>query len=653
MYLTIIILPLVSAVVSGLLGRKLGATGSKILSSALIGTTAILGLIAFSEVALSSSALSIHLTNWIDSERILISWGFNFDSLTVSMLLPVLIVSTAVHIYSSGYMEQDPHVQRFFSYLSLFTFFMLILVTGDNLLLIFIGWEGVGICSYLLINFWFRRVQANKAAIKALVMNRIGDWGMSVAMFALIAMTGDLDLTTVFSLAPLMEDNKLSLIAILLLIAAMAKSAQLVLHTWLPDAMEGPTPVSALIHAATMVTAGVYLLLRASPLLEYSSTPLLVITWIGALTAFFGASSALLQNDLKRVIAYSTCSQLGYLVMSVGLSNYSTSLFHLVNHAYFKALLFLSAGAVIHAMNDEQDMRKMGGLVQLLPFTYTNILIGSLSLMALPFLTGFYSKDFILEVAYGRYLFTGGIAYWLGTLTAIITAFYSFRLIALTFLTFPNGTKTNYLHAHEPSMVMSLPLIVLALASILIGYLTKDMFIGLGSHLFSHSLFTHPNHLSVIEAEFAIPFFYLILPVVGSLLGGFFGWFLYEICPGSEQAAAGWQGWRIRAYIFLNQKYHFDNIYNNIIVSFFLNFAFVTHKILDRGAIEFIGPYGLLHFFTRTSRTFARFDTALPIPTHALYIILAFILFLTEIFLIGDPKLIFVILASFALFAAP
>lgn len=239
MYLTIIILPLVSAVVSGLLGRKLGATGSKILSSALIGATAILGLIAFSEVALSSSALSIHLTNWIDSERILISWGFNFDSLTVSMLLPVLIVSTAVHIYSSGYMEHDPHVQRFFSYLSLFTFFMLILVTGDNLLLIFIGWEGVGICSYLLINFWFRRVQANKAAIKALVMNRIGDWGMSVAMFALIAMTGDLDLTTVFSLAPLMEDNKLSLIAILLLIAAMAKSAQLVLHTWLPDAMEG------------------------------------------------------------------------------------------------------------------------------------------------------------------------------------------------------------------------------------------------------------------------------------------------------------------------------------------------------------------------------------------------------------------------------
>ena len=409
-----------------------------------------------------------------------------------------------------------------------------------------------------------------------------------------------------------------------------------------------------------MVTAGVYLLLRASPLLEYSSTPLLVITWIGALTAFFGASSALLQNDLKRVIAYSTCSQLGYLVMSVGLSNYSTSLFHLVNHAYFKALLFLSAGAVIHALNDEQDMRKMGGLVQLLPFTYTNILIGSLSLMALPFLTGFYSKDFILEVAYGRYLFTGGIAYWLGTLTAIITAFYSFRLIALTFLTFPNGTKTNYLHAHEPSMVMSLPLIVLALASILIGYLTKDMFIGLGSHLFSHSLFTHPNHLSLIEAEFAIPFFYLILPVVGSLLGGFFGWFLYEggISSSSSSqplalysASAKGQRWRIRAYIFLNQKYHFDNIYNNIIVSFFLNFAFVTHKILDRGAIEFIGPYGLLHFFTRTSRTFARFDTALPIPTHALYIILAFILFLTEIFLIGDPKLIFVILASFALFA--
>ncbi|ORY06983.1 hypothetical protein K493DRAFT_322427 [Basidiobolus meristosporus CBS 931.73] len=279
-------------------------------------------------------------------------------------------------------------------------------------------WEGVGICSYLLINFWFRRVQANKAATKALVMNIIGDWGMSVAMFALIAMTGDLDLTTVFSLALLMEDNKLSLIAILLPTAAMAKSAQLVLHTWLPNAVEGSTPVSALIHAATMVTVGVYLLLRASPLLEYSSTPLLIITWIGALTAFFGALSALLQNDLKRIIAYSTCSQLGYLVMLVGLSNYSTSLFHLVDHAHFKALLFLSAGVVIHALNDEQDMRKMGA--------------------------GFYLKDFILEVAYGQYLFTGGNAYY---------------------------------------MVMSLPLIVLALANILIGYLTKDMFIHLNIHL--------------------------------------------------------------------------------------------------------------------------------------------------------------------------
>jgi len=484
MYLVIISLPLLAATVAGFLGRKIGRTGSHLITCGSLIITASLALVAFYEVGLCQSPVSIKLLSWIDSEFLFVSWGFIYDSLTVSMLLPVLLVSALVHIYSIGYMSEDPHNQRFFSYLSMFTFFMLMLVSGDNYLLMFIGWEGVGISSYLLMNFWFTRLQANKAAIKALVTNRIGDYFFSIGLFALFWTFGNLDYSTIFSLAPVIDQDIITIIGICLLLAAMGKSAQLGLHGWLPDAMEGPTPVSALIHAATMVTAGVYLLLRSSPILEYGSTPLILITWVGALTAFFAATTGLLQNDLKRVIAYSTCSQLGYMMFACGLSNYSIGIFHLVNHAFFKALLFLSAGAVIHALNDEQDMRKMGGLVNLLPFTYTMIFIGSFSLMALPFLTGFYSKDLILEVALGQYLFTSSVAYWLGTISAVFTAFYSLRLLALTFLTYPNGPRIHYLSTHEAPLIMAIPLVILAIMSIFFGFVTKDLFVGPGSDFF-------------------------------------------------------------------------------------------------------------------------------------------------------------------------
>jgi NADH-ubiquinone oxidoreductase chain 5 len=318
MYLAILTLPLLSATVAGFLGRKVGKTGSHLITCSSLVLTALLALVAFYEVGLCQSPVSIKLMSWIDSEFLLVSWGFIYDSLTVSMLLPVLIVSALVHIYSTSYMSEDPHNQRFFSYLSMFTFFMLMLVTGDNYLVMFIGWEGVGISSYLLINFWFTRLQANKAAIKALVMNRVGDWGFSIGLWAIFWTFGNLDFTTVFSLAPYINEELITIISICLLVAAMGKSAQIGLHTWLPDAMEGPTPVSALIHAATMVTAGVYLLVRSSPILEYGSTALILITWVGALTAFFAATTGLLQNDLKRVIAYSTCSQLGLLFLVCG-----------------------------------------------------------------------------------------------------------------------------------------------------------------------------------------------------------------------------------------------------------------------------------------------------------------------------------------------
>ena len=394
------------------------------------------------------------------------------------MLIVITGVSALVHIYSTGYMAGDPHIPRFMSYLSLFTFLMIVLVTSDNYVQLFIGWEGVGLCSYLLINFWLTRIKANKAAMKAMLINRVGDIGLVLAMLMLFKEFGGLDFSTIYSLlaSPVVNKENITIICIILFLGAVGKSAQLGLHTWLPDAMEGPTPVSALIHAATMVTAGVFLIIRSGPLFECSPLALTIVTFLGALTAFFAATIGVVQNDLKRVVAYSTCSQLGYMVMICGLSNYSTSLFHLMNHAFFKALLFLSAGSVIHAVSDEQDMRKMGGLIKIIPFTYTMILIGSLSLMGFPYLTGFYSKDLILELTYDRYYIA--FAYWLGSFSALLTTFYSIRLIYLTFITNTNSKKEVFMGAHEPSLNITIPLVLLAFGSIGVGYWAKEIILS-------------------------------------------------------------------------------------------------------------------------------------------------------------------------------
>ncbi len=443
MYLLIILLPLISALTAGLFGRFIGREGAKWITTSSIFITFLMSCVAFYEVALAGSPCYFEVMTWIDSEMFSTSWGFMFDSLTVVMLVVVTCVSTLVHLYSTEYMGGDPHLPRFMSYLSLFTFFMLILVTADNFLQMFVGWEGVGLCSYLLINFWFARLQANKAAIKAMLVNRVGDFGLALGIFAIFLTFKSIDYATVFAAAPSVigqtttffnfEVDTLTLICLLLFVGAVGKSAQIGLHTWLPDAMEGPTPVSALIHAATMVTAGVFLLARCSPIFEYAPTALVVVTVMGAMTAFFAGTTGLLQNDLKRVIAYSTCSQLGYMVFACGLSGYSVGVFHLANHAFFKALLFLSAGSVIHAMGDEQDMRKMGGLVRVLPYTYAMFFIGSLALMGFPFLTGFYSKDVILEIAYAHYTLHGHFAHWLGTLAAFFYCFLFNEIVVFNF----------------------------------------------------------------------------------------------------------------------------------------------------------------------------------------------------------------------------
>lgn len=602
MYLLLVFLSLIGSCFAGLFGRYLGSSGSAIITTSCLFFSFLISLFAFYEVGLTGCFVYIKLTTWISSEVLHIDWGFMFDSLTVIMCTVVTFVSLLVHLYSTEYMSHDPHLPRFMSYLSLFTFFMLILVTADNFVQMFVGWEGVGLCSYLLINFWFVRIQANKAAIKAMIMNRIGDFGLLIGIILIFLNYKALDYATVALVTPFlktkivnflsMDLHLLTLIGIFLFIGAVGKSAQLGLHTWLPDAMEGPTPVSALIHAATMVTAGVFLLARSSFIYDHVPNVLNYIIIIGVLTSFFASTTGLVQNDLKRVIAYSTCSQLGYMVFACGLSNYSVGIFHLSNHAFFKALLFLGAGSVIHAVNDEQDMRKMGGLKNLIPFTYSMIVIGSLALMGFPFLTGFYSKDLILEVAYGKYNVLGYFSYIFGTMGAFLTAFYSTRLVYLTFMSKPTGHRSVISYAFDSGPQITIALACLSIPSIFIGYLSKDLIVGVGSSFFGTAIFSSLPNINLFDAEF-IPLFYKTLPVNLSLLGAFLAFILYNFQSKFlfyiKTSVVG-----RKIYSFLNRKWFFDKIYNEYLGQFFFKFGYsISYKFVDRGIFEVLGPTGL------------------------------------------------------------
>nr|YP_010632463.1 NADH dehydrogenase subunit 5 [Cladonia uncialis]WBP63181.1 NADH dehydrogenase subunit 5 [Cladonia uncialis]WBP63317.1 NADH dehydrogenase subunit 5 [Cladonia uncialis]WBP63507.1 NADH dehydrogenase subunit 5 [Cladonia uncialis] len=627
MYLAIIILPLLGSIVSGFFGRKVGVSGAHLITCMCVIVTTLLALFSFIEVGLNNIPVSIILFKWVDSESLDVLWGFSFDSLTVSMLIPVLIVSSLVHIYSIGYMSHDPHNQRFFSYLSLFTFMMIILVTANNFLLMFVGWEGVGVCSYLLVSFWFTRIAANQSSISAFLTNRVGDCLLTLGMFTIIWTFGNLDYSAVFSLAANISENIVTIIGICLLIGAMAKSSQIGLHVWLPLAMEGPTPVSALIHAATMVTAGVYLLMRASPLIEYSSTVLILCLWIGSVTTVFSSLIGLFQQDIKKVIAYSTMSQLGMMVIAVGLSSYNVALFHLVNHAFYKGLLFLGAGAVIHAVTDNQDFRKYGGLIRFLPLTYSVMLIASLSLVAFPFMTGFYSKDFILESAYGQFQFSSIAVYFIATIGAMFTTLYSVKVLYLTFITNPNGPLANYKKAHEGDMFMSLPLIILAVFSIFFGYITKDMFIGLASNFYAdNSLFIHPLHEIMLETEFAVPNFFKLLPllltVILSAVSLILSEYLFSLLIKFKFTRLGYN-----TFSFFNQRFMIELFYNKYITRFILNLGGQTTKVLDKGSVELLGPYGLEKGLLKLSKGLSSLNTGI-ITSYALYILVGLIIYI-------------------------
>ena len=641
-YFYIVFAPFLSFVLLMLFSKYMGQSISILLVTIIIFSVFLISLILFYEVVYLHKVVIVDLFTWIEVNSLSISFTFLFDALTVVMLVVITSISSLVHLYSIDYMKNDPHVPRFMAYLSLFTFFMLILVTANNFIQMFMGWEGVGLASYLLINFWHTRIQANKAAMKAIIVNKIGDFGLLLGIVMIFSVFNSFDYHIIFSLIPEimgekfiffgLEIDKITLITLFIFIGAIGKSAQIGLHTWLPDAMEGPTPVSALIHAATMVTAGVFILLRCSPILEFSNITLCVITIVGSLTAFMAATIGTVQNDIKKVIAYSTCSQLGYMVMACGLSNYAGSLFHLMNHAFFKALLFLSAGAIIHAMGDEQDMRKMGGLVKLMPVTYMAMLIGSLSLMGFPFFTGFYSKDMILEFAYGTYHFDGLFAYWLGVLSAFFTSFYSTRLIYMTFYKITNSNRIIISQVEEAPLFMMIPLIVLSFASIFMGYIMKDLFLGLGVDTWNGSLFQLPNNCYYIEAEF-LPFYIKLIPFIMTLFGIFFAIIIYHVYEKKFISLIFYKK-IYYLYSFLVKKWYFDVIYNEFLVKNITDFGYyISFKGVDRGLLELIGPLGIIRILKIFIKKISSFQTGL-IYHYIFFIVLGLISIILFWFLI-------------------
>lgn len=636
MYHAIVFLPLVGFLIAGLFGRVLGARPSELITTGLLFVAAVLSWVSFFSVGFGSGGGRVPVAEWMTVGDLRVDWAFKIDTLTAMMLVVVNTVSALVHLYSIGYMHEDPHRPRFFAYLSLFTFAMLMLVTADNLVQMFFGWEGVGLASYLLIGFWYQKDSANAAAMKAFIVNRVGDFGFLLGIFTLFVLFNGVTFEDIFprvaelSNARFMflgiEWHALTIACLLLFMGAMGKSAQFLLHTWLPDAMEGPTPVSALIHAATMVTAGVFMVARLSPVFEYAPAALTVVTVIGGITAFFAATVGLVQNDIKRVIAYSTCSQLGYMFVALGVGAYSAGVFHLFTHAFFKALLFLGAGSVIHAMHHEQDMRHMGALRRYIPITTAMMAIGTLALTGFPFTAGYYSKDAIIEAAYASHSSAGSFAFLATVVAAFMTSFYSWRLFFMTFEGTARWGHGHHHHAphdhegvehddhnrdvepahhadhehghghhgahrpHESPLVMLLPLFVLAAGAVLAGIVFHDAFLGHGYDQFwKGALFTGPNN-KILEEMHHLPGWVPLLPTIMMALGFLLAVYMYII--DAKQPA------RLAAdhpvlYRFLLNKWYFDELYDAIFVRPAMWIGRFLWRTGDQRIIDGLGPDGI------------------------------------------------------------
>jgi NADH-quinone oxidoreductase subunit L len=613
MEISILFLPLLASIIAGFFGRYIGDRNSEYVTSGLVSISALLSIFVLYQVIVNQYEENIVIATWINSGSLDVNWSMLIDPLSAVMLVVVTLVSSLVHIYSIGYMSHDPHKPRFMAYLSLFTFMMLMLVTSDNFIQLFFGWEGVGLCSYFLIGFWFKKESANAAAIKAFVVNRVGDFGFALGIFLIFYLFGTVNYEEVFQQVPSMSAagvtpflNKelvflginfkaVDLICLLLFIGAMGKSAQIFLHTWLPDAMEGPTPVSALIHAATMVTAGVFLVVRCSPIYEYSPLILNLITIVGMTTAFFAATIALVQTDIKKIIAYSTCSQLGYMFFAAGVGAYNVAMFHLFTHAFFKALLFLGSGSVIHAFKDEQNINNMGGVWKKLPYTYALMIIGTLALTGFPFLSGFYSKDAIIEFAYLRGNTTGYYAAGIGIFTAFLTSIYSWRLIFKTFHGKYNNKEIDIEKTHESPLVMLLPLVILAIGSIFAGFLFKDLFVGHGgeNNFWADSI----KFLEPLSTDHPPTWFLFLTPclVLSSIPIAYYLFVKNKEIP--NQIA----NMNKPLYNFLVNKWYFDELYEVIFVKPSKKLGLFLWKFCDGKIIDRFGPDGISSFVKKCS----------------------------------------------------
>ena len=637
MELTLLFLPLLASIISGFFGKYIGDRNSEIVTSLFVSISSILSLFIFYNVIYEGYENNVVIASWINSGSLNVNWSIKIDALSSVMLVVVTLISSLVHIYSIGYMSHDPHKPRFMAYLSLFTFAMLTLVTSDNFLQLFFGWEGVGLCSYFLIGFWFKKDSANAAAIKAFIVNRVGDFGFALGIFLIFYLFGTVNYNEVFLLIPKTLDQEIyflginlksiDLICILLFMGAMGKSAQFLLHTWLPDAMEGPTPVSALIHAATMVTAGVFLVVRCSPIFEYSQIALNIICIVGMTTAFFAATVALVQNDIKKIIAYSTCSQLGYMFFAAGIGAYNVAIFHLFTHAFFKALLFLGAGSVIHSLNNEQDIRKMGGIWRKLPYSWGLMIVGTLALSGFPFFSGFYSKEAIIEFAYLKGNTLGYYVVAIGIFTALLTAIYSWRLIFKTFHGTYENKELKINSIHESPYVMLVPLIVLAIGSIFAGFFFKELFIGqyASNNFWSDSIkFLSPistDHPPLWIVYFTPVIVVLSIPIAYYLFvknKDITNWLVNENKP---------------LYNFLINKWYFDELYEYLFVRTFKRIGIFFWKNIDLKTIDRFGPDGISNLIKKLSVRAVKFQSGY-IYQYAFIMLLGFSALLTYLIII-------------------
>ena len=630
----ILFLPLLGSLI-GYLGKSLAKYFSEIITSLFVSISAVLSILVFWRGIQNNIYGNYKIFEWISSGNFIANWSINIDPLSSVMLVVVTFVSALVHVYSIGYMSHDPHKPRFMSYLSLFTFSMLSLVVSDNFLQLFFGWEGVGLCSYLLIGFWYKKETANNAAIKAFIVNRIGDFGLAIAIFLIFFFYGTINFEEVFQATSTLIEKKLvffgvetsliTLICIFLFIGAMGKSAQFLLHTWLPDAMEGPTPVSALIHAATMVTAGVFLVVRCSPIFEYSQFALNLVAIVGMVTAIFAASVALVQNDIKKIVAYSTCSQLGYMFFAAGIGAYHVAMFHLFTHAFFKALLFLGAGSVIHAFKDEQDIRNMGGIGKKLPYTYAFMLIGTLALTGFPFLSGFYSKDAIIEFAFLANTPLGNYAASVGILTAFFTSIYSWRLFFKVFHGPYNNKKILINETHESPIVMLLPLVFLSIGAIFSGFIFKNIFIGHHSIDFWQASIFFLNKIS----HSSIPLWFLLTTPLIVLISIPISFYLYILNP---KILNDFKLTNIPLYNFLLNKWYIDELYEKIFVNPAKKIGSFFWKKGDIGIIDKFGPDGISKLVKNLSNKTGRLQTGF-IYDYAFVMLLGLSILLTYLIL--------------------